>query len=54
MMRGREEGSEESTTPSLNLLYAETTNDAKQKNKQEQTRSHERSGIPLLHDKGKQ
>ena len=42
MMKEEEEGSEEPTSPSLNLLYAEATNEAKQRNKQTQAESPDR------------
>ena len=45
MMEGEEEGSEETTTRPLDLLYAGTTNETKQRSKREQTKSPDRSVI---------
>ena len=48
MVKEEEEGSEERHLPSPNLLYAETTNTIKQRNKQEQTKSPDRL-VTLYH-----
>ena len=45
MVEGEEEGSEETTTHPLDLLYVATTNETKQRNKREQTKSPDRSVI---------
>ena len=45
MVRGEEEGSEETTTHLPNLLYAGVTNTVKQRNKQEQEKSPDQSVI---------
>ena len=51
MVEGGEEGSEETTTHPLDLLYAGTTNETKQRNKRDQTKSPDQSVILLSHDK---
>ena len=50
MVEGEEEGSEETTTHPLDLLYVGTTNEAKQRNKREQTKSPDRSVIFRIHE----
>ena len=50
-MRGEEEGSEGKQRLTPKPLYAEATNIDKQRNKQKQAKSPDRSVIPLSHDK---
>ena len=53
-MKGEEKGSGETTFSPAHLLYAGTTNATKQRSKQEQAKSPDRSVILLSHGKEEQ